>query len=239
MAEGKATRGRPKGSGINDHDSLIKIARLVVADPSLKRTTAIKQIGITNPSVVRRLRDKFAEQERTLIAEVKSQAGAAAGGKSRKSKEKSKANGHAPAANLKPASRSANTAAKSAETTAALAVATAPVAPEAPAKTATKKIVKKQKPTKTLTAGANEALAAILAAQAGAAASKGSVRDLGDSIETIVTQVVGQTLGLGADELRSSPILTLIREQARMVDLILPLIRGTLGSLTQPAAKVA
>lgn len=57
----KARRGRPKGSGIDDTTRLETIARMLAADPNLKPTTAIKNIGITDPSAIRRLRDKFHE----------------------------------------------------------------------------------------------------------------------------------------------------------------------------------
>jgi hypothetical protein len=59
MTAPKARRGRPKGSGIDDQQRLIAIARVMTADPRLKTTTAIKAIGITDPSAIRRLRDKF------------------------------------------------------------------------------------------------------------------------------------------------------------------------------------
>jgi len=59
MNAAKAQRGRPKGSGINDQQRLVAIARLVSADPRMKPTTAIKALGITDPSTIRRLRDKF------------------------------------------------------------------------------------------------------------------------------------------------------------------------------------
>lgn len=61
MLQDKARRGRPKGSGIDDRTRLEAIAQLLAADPSLKPTTAIKSIGITDPSAIRRLRDKFHE----------------------------------------------------------------------------------------------------------------------------------------------------------------------------------
>lgn len=57
----KSRRGRPKGSGIDDTTRLETIARMLAADPNLKPTTAIKNIGITDPSAIRRLRDKFHE----------------------------------------------------------------------------------------------------------------------------------------------------------------------------------
>jgi hypothetical protein len=63
-------RGRPPGTGKNDTDRLLKIAALMAADPGLKPTTAIKQIGETDPSTIRRLRDKFHEQQSALVAQI-------------------------------------------------------------------------------------------------------------------------------------------------------------------------
>lgn len=52
-------RGRPKGTGIDDTMLLRQIVGLMAGDPALKPTTAIKQVGIDNPSIVRRLREKL------------------------------------------------------------------------------------------------------------------------------------------------------------------------------------
>jgi hypothetical protein len=60
-------RGRPPGTGKNDTDRLLKIAALMAAHPELKPTTAIKQIGETDPSIIRRLRDKYHEQQAQLM----------------------------------------------------------------------------------------------------------------------------------------------------------------------------
>lgn len=59
MSETRTRRGRPKGSGIDDRQRLDAIARLIAINPALKPTTAIRSIGVTDPSVIRRLRDKF------------------------------------------------------------------------------------------------------------------------------------------------------------------------------------
>jgi len=59
MSTKKTRRGRPKGTGIDDRASLLKIAALIAVEPGLRPTTAIKKLGITEPSVIRRLRDKF------------------------------------------------------------------------------------------------------------------------------------------------------------------------------------
>lgn len=59
MSTAKKRRGRPKGSGINDTARLQDIAARIGAQPNLKPTTAIKAMGITDPSSIRRLRDKY------------------------------------------------------------------------------------------------------------------------------------------------------------------------------------
>lgn len=59
MSERKSRRGRPKGTGIDDTSRLLAIAALLAENPDLKPTTAIKSIGITDPSAIRRLRDKL------------------------------------------------------------------------------------------------------------------------------------------------------------------------------------
>jgi hypothetical protein len=59
MSFEKARRGRPKGSGLDDRNQLAAVAKLLAANPSMAPTTAIKSIGVTDPSSVRRLRDKF------------------------------------------------------------------------------------------------------------------------------------------------------------------------------------
>lgn len=61
-------RGRPKGSGIDDQKYLREIAELIAQKPELKPTTAIKALGITDPSAIRRLRDKFHEFSGELSA---------------------------------------------------------------------------------------------------------------------------------------------------------------------------
>ncbi len=70
MTPQKSSRGRPKGTGLNDAAQLRAIAGLMATNPDLKPTTAIKTLGITDPSVIRRLRDKFAVVETQLIADI-------------------------------------------------------------------------------------------------------------------------------------------------------------------------
>lgn len=59
MSDRKLPRGRPKGSGIDDRARLRELATLIAANPELRPTTAIKSVGITDPSAIRRLRDKY------------------------------------------------------------------------------------------------------------------------------------------------------------------------------------
>lgn len=63
MSREKGVRGRPKGTGLDDSDRLCQIEAMIAKDPTLRPTTAIKAIGITDPSVIRRLRDKLAARE--------------------------------------------------------------------------------------------------------------------------------------------------------------------------------
>jgi len=71
MIPTKTARGRPKGSGLNDFAQLRAIAGLMISDPGLPPTTAIKALGIHDPSVIRRLRDKYKACEAELMAEMK------------------------------------------------------------------------------------------------------------------------------------------------------------------------
>lgn len=64
-------RGRPKGTGIDDRAKLREMAALIAAQPHLKPTTAIKVLGENDPSVIRRLRDKFHALQHELMAEIR------------------------------------------------------------------------------------------------------------------------------------------------------------------------
>jgi hypothetical protein len=59
MSDTKPRRGRPKGTGIDDRDRLRDIVRLHEANPHKTPTTIIRSLGYTNPSTIRRLRDKY------------------------------------------------------------------------------------------------------------------------------------------------------------------------------------
>lgn len=74
MSDTRAPRGRPKGSGIDDSQRLDAIARLIASNPQLKPTTAIRAIGVSDPSVIRRLRDKFNTVRIELMQELQASA---------------------------------------------------------------------------------------------------------------------------------------------------------------------
>lgn len=52
-------RGRPFGTGIDDSERLRKLVAKLKTNPQLPVTTAIRDLGITNRSHVRRIRDKY------------------------------------------------------------------------------------------------------------------------------------------------------------------------------------
>ncbi len=64
MIDSKTRRGRPIGTGIDDSDRIARLGELLKTQPQLKPTTAIRVMGFSDPSTIRRLRDKFkASQE--------------------------------------------------------------------------------------------------------------------------------------------------------------------------------
>jgi hypothetical protein len=79
MSSHATRRGRPRGSGLDDRVQLRRIAQLLEADPALKPTTAIKAVGVTDPSTIRRLRDKLKTDHIRETAPVASHATPARG----------------------------------------------------------------------------------------------------------------------------------------------------------------
>lgn len=59
MSNSPRPRGRPRGTGIDDRETLRAVTSLLVENSGLRPTTAIRQVGINDPSVVRRLREKL------------------------------------------------------------------------------------------------------------------------------------------------------------------------------------
>jgi hypothetical protein len=64
-------RGRPKGTGIDDRPRLREIAALIAQQPEMRPTTAIKMLGENDPSVIRRLRDKFHALQSELMTDIR------------------------------------------------------------------------------------------------------------------------------------------------------------------------
>ena len=188
-------RGRPKGTGINDHETLIKIASFIVANPKMKRTTAIKQAGITNPSVIRRLRDKYQETEQVLLAEVV-------------------------ATNDKANRKNAETSAKPDLTKKVKPAGASAAAPQA------------------ANGVREEAIAGGHAKANGPAIDPLAAIFEGLSIETLVTQFIGHVLGISAKDIENSPVTALIRQQAQLADLVLPLLLSQFAN-KNAAAKAA
>ena len=184
MKTGKGTRGRPKGTGINDVELLARIAEIIVDNPDIKRTTAIKLIGIDNPSIVRRLRDKFAVDADKYINEVK-------------------------------ASRAAKaTAAETASKGRKRAAKAAPVAAPAPVAAT---------------------VAAPAAVKPAVASKPAPATEQPINIEALVTRVLGQALGIPSEAFSNTPIFALLREQMRLVDQVLPLLRTQIHAATKAA----
>ena len=71
MSDTQRQRGRPKGTGINDWERLLSIASVMEKNPKLKVTTAIKELGFSDPSVIRRRRDKFQTNQHPLLGAPK------------------------------------------------------------------------------------------------------------------------------------------------------------------------
>lgn len=71
MSQAKSRRGRPKGTGIDDSDRIAQLTELLKVRPELKPTTAIRTMGISNPSVIRRLRDKYHEAVHACASETR------------------------------------------------------------------------------------------------------------------------------------------------------------------------
>src|SRR5665647_297408 len=65
-----ARYGRPKGTGVDDSRQL-ECAALLTANPALKPTAAIRSLGVEDPSVIRRLRDKFRMDQARLMADAR------------------------------------------------------------------------------------------------------------------------------------------------------------------------
>lgn len=75
MVETKIKRGRPIGTGIDDSDRIARLIELLRTQPELKPTTAIRVMGFSDPSTIRRLRDKYKAAQAVSPATAASPAG--------------------------------------------------------------------------------------------------------------------------------------------------------------------
>jgi hypothetical protein len=71
MSTASARYGRPRGTGLDDTQQLQSLAALLAANPALKPTTAIRSLGVEDPSAIRRLRDKFRMDQARLMADAR------------------------------------------------------------------------------------------------------------------------------------------------------------------------
>ena len=56
----RRSRGRPKGSGIDDSAQLLQLVNVMSGNPAVSATWVIRKVlNVTHPSVVRRLRNKL------------------------------------------------------------------------------------------------------------------------------------------------------------------------------------
>lgn len=207
MQTAKRQRGRPKGTGINDRDTLMRIAEIVAANPSLKPTTAIKQAGITNPSTIRRLRDKFSEQGDQLIAEARARQ------TSTVSANAATASAARPRINA-----TVNPATKVSQRISSLASSLSGPALQ-PSQPRSQTTNAARRPTGTQAQSARPALG------------------LPTNIEALVIGMIGEALGVKGPALTSSPIIALIKEQAKMIDAILPILKQQLQSAERHMKK--
>jgi len=80
MSDDKRPRGRPRGSGKNDEPYLAQVAELLIREPSLKPTTAMKRLMMrhtwreTDQTLIRRWQGKWKEQSPALMAAARERA---------------------------------------------------------------------------------------------------------------------------------------------------------------------
>jgi hypothetical protein len=83
MLHSPVRRGRPKGTGIDDNDRIARLAELLRTRPDLRPTTAIRLMGYSDPSAIRRLRDKYKvfslAARKALLKDLMASAGPSAG----------------------------------------------------------------------------------------------------------------------------------------------------------------
>lgn len=78
MNSNKRSRGRPVGTGLDDGPTLKKVADMIVANPSLRPTTAIRRVlDKPEPSNIRRLQVKWKAGKAEYMAEAQARCTAA------------------------------------------------------------------------------------------------------------------------------------------------------------------
>ena len=261
---GERRRGRPKGTGINDQEMLVKIAQILAADPNKKRTTAIKEIGIDNPSIVRRLRDKYQEQEARLLAELAAKAAPAVNGHATaaapKATGKGKGKGKAAQAQaplqaeapapvvaqveaVAPVQAQAQAETVTAEATPQVTVEAIAASQPAPAQAETKPQAAQAQPqaqaqTNANAAGASAKPQGTKSQQEAPAADPLAGLFSGVSLEKMFNTIIDQALGESHAEVKNSPIIAMIRQNLQLADFALPLASMFL-SMQRPAAATA
>jgi hypothetical protein len=222
-------RGRPKGTDIDDYYVLLRIADVLLANPRKSRTAAIRQLGIRNPSLIRRLRDKYTKREAALLSEAATNA---------RSKKKAEAVSYPFVSTEQPIAR--DRSGKKRSTSANGSRALAPIGPVVALLQSEIK-----GPTVTMPAAEPAALSARgrrSAAMAEVSSDSNMGLSSGLNIETVVTQFVAEFLrGFGIDQkqINNLPVMALIRENARTVDHLLPLLVANIAGEQRAAAGAA
>jgi len=81
MTSPKRPRGRPRGKGKNDTPALMKVADILVREPALRPTTAMRHVistrkdwGASDPTLLRRWQEKWKQQGEALLADTRERA---------------------------------------------------------------------------------------------------------------------------------------------------------------------
>ncbi len=239
----KSTRGRPKGSGIDDEKLLKKIKALIAKDPSMKPTTAIKTAGIEDPSAIRRLREKLKAaspgRSRTGAARktgTKKKAPAA-----RKKPARASARKKVATRKAKPASRGTRKKAPAkARAKPRVTTRTAAASRSAPKKSRAKKTVNtRMAPGKRAAADAEAAAASLFANPFGDFTdyTNGNIfsAQMPDmDIENIISSTVEKQIQIYESAVKFSPIANMLRHQAMLTDMMLTMLRSQ-KEISKPA----
>jgi hypothetical protein len=77
MQERKAAKARPTAKDKKDHAVLLKVARMIIENPRVKPTDALRACGIRKDADLRRLRAKYNFRNEQIVAEARRTNGAA------------------------------------------------------------------------------------------------------------------------------------------------------------------